>query len=407
LAHLQQQNQTMSFSPDLNHLKYYTGPTYIDGKQRDEALLQQLSSVSNEKLPMLLELIKLFCDHEINERDPTYFILYSSSGAPTMALLLNHEQHVYEQIGKLLNQPTQQIEPIETRQATPINTPMNIAEVQPHEDLEEDEEQPDAVTTENVDIQPEKRTIPPRKTKPTKPTKVTKPTNPTKPTTLTRTTRTDPVITEQIQVPSKRTATEVLVETDYVEPKKKRADTFDSDDTKEKLAKLLGHFKKLTSNEITIKNFEVKIQSVSILTKDGIANDLQKLKGLYGTTTIAHNLECWLIYHYFDNHARFHPNKKLRREMECGECNQYLYEILHGGGGHPCRKTMSQWVNRRKKIGLFLSLLHAPGQGYLEMYYDGDMTSLISYLDELPNLKLLKDAETQQTVRQLISSILK
>ncbi len=126
------------------------------------------------------------------------------------------------------------------------------------------------------------------------------------------------------------------------------------------------------------------------------------MKEFLNIANIGHNLESWIIYHYFKNHKKYH-DKKLRRENECGECNVLLYNQLIGKNIDKNNQTTSSWINDRKERGHFLSLIHSFDQTQLEYYYDGDMTSFSNYLSKLP---IFKDEKVNQKLRELAKSII-
>ena len=151
------------------------------------------------------------------------------------------------------------------------------------------------------------------------------------------------------------------------------------------LTELLPCFKTISSQELIISGCCVRIQDVSLQNKQEIFKDLETLENTLFNARIGENLQCWLIYHYFENHQQHHPIKFGRRKQkECSDCNIELYQKLcvkYQSEKTSTKMAASVWVNRRKKIGRFLALLHPSDTKRLEFYYSDNLVNISRFVD--------------------------
>jgi hypothetical protein len=87
------------------------------------------------------------------------------------------------------------------------------------------------------------------------------------------------------------------------------------------------------------------------------------------------------------------------------ECNLELYQKLFGK--EPTKNAASLWINERKKIGMFLSLLHSPTQSCLEMYFNDSLSHLAGFIDSLPNWTVAETLMMQQNLTKLAQFVVK
>lgn len=146
-------------------------------------------------------------------------------------------------------------------------------------------------------------------------------------------------------------------------------------------------------------------------TKEEILNHLKELNTFLNVANVGHNVESWIIFHYLENHAKLHPNKKNRKENQCGDCNIELYNIFSKGKDLATRNTSecSRWINERRKRGYFLSLLHSSQSSRLEFYFDGYMTNFSDLLSSFPfefNQVFKKGSVAHKKLKQLMDQLI-